>query len=409
MRLSTLLALALVGPPPSEAEPAPITGAIAIEWIGEEPDGDLRVELREQLAGLDGRPLALVQDRALARARVAVSRELPREIVDVHARLRSELDAADQAFRAGDFADAEQALAGVLASLAQHPELPGAASMAREAHLLDAMLAWSAGRRDAAAQALALVLVLDPEAMLSTRRAPPELVEAYRVDQAALVAAREATWIEPRVVIAGDDADALVRELELEIDGVPGSRPVPPGRHFLVAQLPGRSPIAALHEVGEVWTIDPPAERIAAHEPDTQAQAQLLCEVLGLELLVLALQRDDRIGVQAHRCGQGFGVRSIAAREQLGALLSGALVGEFVGERATLTDAWPLLAPPSVDPPPPRDTPPPRKPWYRKGWVWGTSVGALALVGGAIATGVVLSATPSSPRIEIDADDFIAR
>lgn len=407
MRLSTLLALALVGPPPSEAEPAPITGAIAIEWIGEAPDADARVELREQLAALDGRPLALVQDRALARARVAVSRELPREIVDVHARLRSELDAADQAFRAGDFADAEQALAGVLASLAQHPELPGAASMAREAHVLDAMLAWSAGRRDAATQALAHALVLDPEAMLSTRRAPPELVEAYRVDQAALLATRDTTWIEPRVVIEGDDAAAL--ELELEIDGVPGSRPVPPGRHFLFAQLPGRSPIAALHEVGEVWTIEPPPERIAAHEVVTHAQAQQLCEVLGLELLVLALQRDDRIGVQAHRCGQGFGVRSIAAREQLGALLSGALVGEFVGERATLTDAWPLFAPPSLDPPPPRDTPPPRKPWYRKGWVWGTSVGALALVGGAIATGLVLSATPSSPRIEIDADDFIAR
>jgi hypothetical protein len=111
--------------------------------------------------------------------------------------------------------------------------------------------------------------------------------------------------------------------------------------------------------------------------------------------------------VQAHRCGQGFGARAIAAREQLGSLLATVLVGEFAGERATLADAWPLLAAPPVVTPPLADTPP-RKPWFRKGWVWGTSVGALALVGGAIATGVVLAATPSSPRIEIDADDFIA-
>lgn len=406
MRIPTALALALLAAPAAPGEPTPIGGGIAIEWLGEEPDAATRLELREQLAELDGRPLALVQDRALARARVAVSRELPRELIEVHARLRSELDGADQAFRAGDFADAEQSLIGVLASLEQHPELPGAASMAREARLLDALLAWSAGRHAAAEQSLALALALDPEALLSTRRAPPELVEAYRVHQAELLAARESTWVSPRVVIEGEPAQEI--EIELEIDGVPGSRPVPAGRHFLVAQLPGRPPVAALHEVGEVWTIPLAPERISAHEPDTRAQAERVCEALGLEILVLALQRDDRVGVQAHRCGQGFGARAIAASDPLGDALARMLASDFDGERATLADAWPTLASPPIDTPP-RVDPPPRKPWVRKGWVWGTSVGALALVGGAIATGVLLSASPSSPRIEIDADDFIAR
>jgi hypothetical protein len=406
VRIPALLALALLAGPPASEVAEPIAGAIAIEWLGEEPDAAARLDLRERVATLDGRPLALVQDRALARARVAVSREVPRETIDVHRGLRRELDGADQAFRAGDFAEAEQALARVLASLEQHPQLPGAASMAREARLLEALLAWSAGRRDAAEQALALALVLDPEALLSTRRAPPELVEAYRVRQTELLAVRAGGWVEPRVEIEGGEAVEL--EIELEIDGVLGSRPVPPGRHFLVAYVPGREPVAALHEVGETWTIVPGVERIAAHEVDTHARAEALCEVLGVEVLVLALQRDERVGVQAHRCGQGFGPRWIGAPEQLGSGLQTMLGGGFAGESATLADAWPAPTLAPVEPPPRVDTPP-RKPWYRKGWVWGTSVGALALVGGAIATGVVLSSSPASPRIEVDADDFIAR
>lgn len=406
--LASILLLALAPPDP---EPARVAGAIAVQWRAEEPDEGLRLDLRERLAGLDGRPLAMVLDRALPRARVAVSRELPSELVATYAGVRAGLDRADAAYREGRFGEATQALAELLAELARVPELPGAAAMAREARLLEASLAWASGDRSAAEQALARALVLDPEARLSTRRAPPELVERYAALQVELLAARETSWVEPRVVLeSATESEIEIEiesEIEIEIDGVLGSRSVPAGDHFVVVYRPGAPPLAALRALDEAWTIRPGPERIPDTEPDAREQAERICSALELELLVVAERREGRVGLQAHRCGQGFGPRWLGEREQLGAGVAAIVAGPFAAELGSLAAVWPVPAAltPPTEPPPVGEGP--RKPWYRKGWIWGTSVGVAAIVGGAIATGVVLAATPDSSGVVVDADDFI--
>ncbi len=407
MRILALL-LILAQAPADPAAPARlegVDGAIAVHWRltesapqSDEPDESLRASLRERLAAVDGRPSAAVHDGALTRARIAVSRELPATVREVHGELRAELDRADAAFRAGSFIDAEQTSASVLARLATHPELPGAAAMARETQLLTAALAWAAGDRGAAEQALAAALRLDPEALLSTKRAPPELVARYRVLQIELLTGRETTWIEPSITVEPGS--------EIEIDGVPGLRPVPIGEHFVVVYREGREPVARLLATTDAWTVEPGHERIAASDPDQHPEAEALCQTLELEILVVAERRGPQIGLQAHRCGLGFGPRWIGERERLDLGVAAILAGPFDTHEATLLGAWPLANEPELAPPVRSDDTPPR-PWFRKGWVWATSVGVLAVVGGAIATGVVLG-TPASPGgLLVDANDFI--
>lgn len=388
----------------------PVEGAIAVHWVLGEPDDppdapdeSLRASVREQLAGLDGRPSAAVRDRALTRARVAVSRERPAAVRAIHGELRARLDGADAAFREGRFGEAEQAMASVLTELAEHPELPGAAGIAREAWLLSAAIAWAAGDRDEAEQALRAALVLDPEAVLSTRRVAPELVARHRTIQAELLEGRETTWLEPTIV------DASASPIEIEIDGVPGLRRVPPGEHFVVVYREGHEPSATLQQASEPWSGQPGRERIADVDPDHQAQAEALCRTLELDLLVLAERRGAQIGLQAHRCGAGFGPRWIGERERLAVGVKAIAAGPFDAERAALVGAWPTQViaevPVVVELP---DQQPPTRPWYRKGWIWGTSAGVVAVIGGAIATGVVLGASSlRGPGLVVDADDFI--
>jgi hypothetical protein len=385
----------------------PIPGAIAVHWRmgdaehpSEDPDESLAVSLRERLAGLDGRPSAAVRDRALTRARVAVSHERPAAVRAIHGRVRVLLDGADAAFREGRFDEAEQAIASVLTELAGHPELPGAAAIAREAWLLSAALAWSASDHDRADQALRAALVLDPEALLSTRRVRPELVARYEAIQDELLGSRE-TWIEPSISAAAGT------EIEIEIDGVAGLRRVPPGEHFVVVYRDGHEPVARLQEVSEAWTVEAGRERIADVDPDQQTQAEALCSTLELDLLVVAERRGPQIGLQAHRCGEGFGPRWIGERERLASGVAAIVAGPFDAEQATLAGVWPA----SVIADEPRiarvDEPTPTRPWYRKGWIWGTSVGVAAVVGGAIATGVVLGSATARPGLVVDANDFI--
>jgi hypothetical protein len=397
--LALLLAFTQAPTDPGEGEP--ISGPIAVHWRIDEPDEALATSLREHLAQLDGRPTAAVRDRAVARARVAVSRERPEAIRAIHGELRALLDGADAAFREGRFDEAEQSIASVLSGLAGHPELVGAAAMAREAWLLAAAIAWAAGDRDRAEQALSAALVLDPEALLSTRRAPPELVARYRAIQTELLDERETTWIEPTIT----EAEGVA--MEIEIDGVPGLRRVPPGEHFVVVQREGHEPVAQLLAVDEAWTVEAGHERIAEVDPDHADQAEALCETLELDMLVLAERRDSRIGLQAHRCGAGFGPRWIGERERLATGVAAIVVGPFDAEQSSLAGPWPSSR--IVDTPesPLTDDPTPPKPWYRKGWIWGTSVGVAAVIGGAIATGVVLSSSPGRRGLVVDADDFI--
>ncbi|PRP90564.1 hypothetical protein ENSA5_63670 [Enhygromyxa salina] len=386
--------------------------AIAVQWRsgaeGDEPDASLRASVRELIAGRDGRAPESVMDRALDRARVAVSRELPADLRERQRSLRAGLDEADGAYRGGRFDDARAELAEVLDRLHETPELPGAAASAREAHLLAAKIAWALGEVELAEAALADALRVDPEAQLSVREAAPELVERHQAIQSALLAGRDRDWIEPQLSLP-DGATGL----SVEIDGVPGSRPLPPGPHFMVVRRDGHEPVAAWRGADQPWTPSLGAERVpndpnAATATDAIDAIDAICEVLALDLLVVAERRGARVGLQAHRCGAGFGPLWIGPRDQLGEGIAVALDGPFESASASLPGPWPvvLVEPPAgpVD----DEVGPVERPWYRRGWVWGTSAGVAAAVVGGVVAGVLVGGRDRAPAsLDIDANDFI--
>lgn len=371
--------------------------SIAVEWRGEDQHDDaLHRSLRAALAGLDGRPADAIPERAHERAGIAVAHELPVELRELRREARAHLDRADEAYRQGRFDDALAELGAALERLDTAPAIPGAAASAREAHLLAAKLAWARSDHDAADAALHSALILDPEAQLSIREAAPALVDRYHALQAQLLAGREHDWPTPTIT----DASAL----ELEFDGVAGLRPLPPGRHVAVAHQAGRSPVAAWIEADGTWTPSFAAARLP-EDPDRAATD--ICETLGLDRLVYAEHRDARVGVQVYNCQHGFGPLWTGPRERLDDGVAQALAGPFDGERLTLADPWPVLVP--IDVPPPTPTPDrvPR-PWYRRGWVWGTSASVAAVVVGGIVTGVVLAGRERpGPTLHVDSNQFI--
>lgn len=379
----------------------PPSGGVAVEWRGAEaPDDPLRIAVREAIAEVDGRPLAAVPDQALARARVAVSRELPATIRELRAELRAGLDQADAAYRAGRFDEARGSIDRTLASLRAHPELPGAAASAREAHLLAARIAWARGETDEAERALSDALRLDPEARLAARQAPPELIERYRTLQETLLAARESGWITPKVVIDGQ----LDPSASVEIDGVPGLRAVPPGEHFVIVFRDGHEPIAAWRELDVEWTVPDALERIST---DVDVEHEALCRALALDVLVLAERRGADLGLQGYRCGVGYGPLWSGKREGLVAAAAMILAGPFDASAASLADPWKKPVPEpvveDVGPIGPVD-----RPWYRRGWIWGTSTGVAAVIVGGVVAGVLLGGRrPPAATLNIDADDFI--
>ena len=380
----------------------PATGGVALQWRGAETPGpSLRLAVRGAVAELDGRALEAVPDRALARARVAVSREYPAAIRELRAELRVELNEADAAYRQGRFDDARALLDTLLASLHAHPEVPGAAASAREAHLLAARVAWAAGETSKAERALAAALRLDPEARLSTRRAPPDLVERHRTLQSTLLATRETDWIAPIVKTGGAGTDPATT---VEIDGVPGLRPVPPGPHFVVVYRDGHQPVAAWRELDVEWAAASAAERISTN-PDVEHEA--VCRALGLEVLVIAERRGAIIGLEGYRCGAGFGPVWSGNRERLDAGVTAIFAGPFDGAQPGLGGRWAPLIPevdgegsdPTIEAP---------RPWFRRGWIWGTSAGVAVAIAGGVVAGVLLGGRkPPGPSLEIDAGTFL--
>jgi hypothetical protein len=374
---------------------------MAVEWRGSEAaDETLRLAVREALAGVDGRWPEAVPDQALERARVAVSRELPATTRELRADLRRSIDEADAAYREGRFTEVRGLIDETLASLRANPQLPGAAASARELHLLAARLAWAAGDAAIAEQALLEALRLDPEAALAARRAPPELVERYQALQAELEARRESDWVSPRLIV---DGRVLGADAEVEIDGLPGLRPVPPGPHFVLVFRDGHEPVAAWRELDSPWTVPAAAERITT---DLDVEHENICRALALDRLILAERRGPVVGLQGYECGVGFGPLWSGNREglQTGAAL--VLAGPFDAERSSLAGSWtragePVSAP--VD-----EAIDERRPWHRRGWIWGTAAGATAVIVGGVVAGVLLGGRERPrPSLDIDADTFL--
>lgn len=344
-----------------------------------------------------------IVDDAVRRARQVVAHGVPRAQAEQAESLDAALvDAATQ-YRTGALDAATATLDGIAAAVKTDPILPGAVGILWRAHVLRAQIAGTRGDDEGVSAALLAAIALDPEARPSTRRVPPAIVGRHAELLAEALADR-AQWASIEVRVKGGAA------AQVEIDGRPQLGPVMPGPHLVVVRRPGRAPIGREVEAGaELLVPDEPPE-IEDTPPRNAQEAEKICEVTALGRLVLARERDGRLGLQAYVCGEGFGEPWFgnpgeAASGGLARVLTGPPEPETIAR--VFGDAlWPAPVR-AVDARSPTDGPvdrtPPPKAWYRRWWVW-------ALVGGAVAagvtTGAVLGTRSDSPSISVDADQF---
>lgn len=343
-----LLAAALHVAPAPATEPAARSGdavggeAVGVVWHDQATVAPaIQQRLREELALRAGTRRTVVGDAsALARARVAL--ELPRARVDVAVGWRSQLDEAIAAYRAGRLPDAHVAVTGVLEAVRTDPVVPGAARLAWRAHVLRAQLSWAEGDTVGLEQAIAAAVALDPEAKPSTREVPPPVVEAYLRQREAVVAQAFA-W--PSLPVSGPAGAVLA----LEIDGVPGQRPVPPGEHMVVVRRPGVPPVGAVVHTAAPWTVPDDAPVLPPGLPADREVAERICESAELDVLVLARRQGERLGLQAYACGEGFAVAWFQGRDGWGPGLEHVLAareGEHeAAPRLHLDAPWPAVEP----------------------------------------------------------------
>jgi hypothetical protein len=357
----------------------------------------------ELIARAGSRRAAVVADAStLARARVAL--ELPRPRLDVVAGWRSLLDEASTAYRAGQLPAARLAVSGLLEVVQADPVVPGSAALAWRAHVLRAQLSWAEGDTAGLEQAIAAAVALDPEAKPSTRQVPPPVVEAY-LRQREAVLAEAASW--PSLTLSGPPGVAFA----VEIDGVPGRRPVPPGEHLVVVRRPGVAPVGAVVHTSTPWAIPDEAPVLRPGLPLDREAAQRICESAEVGWLVLARLRDDRLGLQRYACGAGFGPAWYEARDGWVPGLDHVIAGPhegFVAEPVLHGDQpWPAV------PPPPRPRPVVSSDGYAipyrarllRALPWVLIGGAIA---GAVTVGVLFGGDPS-PSLAIDGNGFLRR
>lgn len=352
-------------------------------------------------------PEQVLQDAIVLARRLEAYRLDPaaaREISDLQARV----DLAIAQFRAGDLPAAAAQADVVLDRLRQRPGLPMASSMAWRLHVLRGRIAWTRADDDATAEAWRAAIAVDPQAQLSGREVPPDVVASYETVRAEVLANR-ASWVVPSFETVDIDG------AQVEVDGIGGLRPVPPGEHFVVVHWPGAASRAGVFD-GQPLTLEAPEVMVPADLPRTRAAAQRICERLELDVLVMARRRGARFGVQSYACGDDFGQPWYSEGAALDALTDADWdTRRYEGERGVLLDPapWPEPAPPLVadvgEPlgpirPGGGDAVQPAKPWFRRAWIW---VVAGSLVAGAVTTGVVLGTREPSSSVVVT-DDFLS-
>ncbi|MCX4244646.1 hypothetical protein [Paraliomyxa miuraensis] len=393
-----------VGPAVAPAvDPTDVAGGetIGVVWHDQATVAPaLQQRLVDELAMRAGLPRqAVIEDAsALARARVTLS--LPRASLEKVAGWRSMLDEASAAYREGQLPAARSAVDGLLETVLAAPTVPGAATLAWQAHVLRAQLSWAEGDAEGFERALAAAVALDPETTPSTRQVPPPVVEAYARQQAAVLA-EASRW--PSLQISGGSQGPLA----VEIDGVPGRRPVPPGDHLVVVRRPGHAPVGAVVSTDAPWVVPEDASVLDPGLPTDREMAERLCDFSGADWLLLARLRDDRLGVQRYACGQGFGAAWYEERDGWTPGIDHVLATGGFEATAVLHDdePWPAVAPPprarsivlsSSSFVSPRDRLRRAVPWLLIGGV----------IAGAVTVGVVVGGEPR-PDLSIDGKGFL--
>jgi len=418
---TVLFALAFAGPASIDA-PDGNRHTVGVVW-DDEATGSSKIQQRvvDTLAETPAqRGAGQVETRTVVnmadqRARVAVGVELPRARADHVVRLGQGLADATTRFREGDLPAADSAAQGVLAALDADPLLPGAAALAFAAHMLRVQVAWTAGD-DVLARSLAhQAVVLDPEAVLSTRQFPPAVVALHEEVRASIVAARD-TWTPIDI-----NVDPRTGPVTVEVDGRPGRRRVPSGRHCVVVRRPGRAPVGFWTEPGSPVVVPSSPELIPAGLPQDATAADIICDRAGVDMLIFAEVRAGRMAMEGYVCGEGYGRTWFSEPYAPVASSPGPTDSELTdgvawvldlsevthtGSRLIGRERWPKPKPKPTkvvrrDNPPP---PPPTKPWFRRAWVWSV-IGGVVVAG--VTTGAVLGTREQPAEIVVDADTFL--
>ncbi|MCA9649128.1 MAG: hypothetical protein H6712_02230 [Myxococcales bacterium] len=393
-------ALGVTGPP--AIEPGPDGGdAIGIAWHDQ---ATVAPEIQQRLARAVGDGPVVLDAPALARARVAL--ELGRERMDQAPRWAAQLEDAAAAYRGGEIERAHLEVIALLDAIRSDPVVPGAARLAWRAQVLRGQLAWAEGDAEQTREALAAAIAIDPEARPSTREVPPPVVEAYSQQRAAVVA-ETSQW--PTLEIHAPDGEPFA----IEIDGVPGRRAVPPGEHLVVVRRPGVAPLGTVMRADEPWVLPPAEPVLPPGLPPDEATAQRICDSADLGWLVLARERDGRLGLQRFTCGGGFSEPWIEAREGWGPgvawLRSVAREGESAEPMLHLDDPWPPL--PALPRPAPRiaadggHAGSHGRARLRRALPWLLISGVIA---GSVTVGVLLGTEPGAD-LAIDGNGFLGR
>lgn len=405
--LATLVAVA--GPPSSESrEPVDATGreSIGVAWHDQATVApDVQQRLADELAlarGVDRSSLVL-DASAVAAGRVAqtVARARVQEAIAWH----DQLEQAVRAYRAGELEQAQAGLTTLLSRVRADPVSPGAATVAWRAHVLRGQLAWAQGDTEGLASAVAAAVALDPGATLSTRQVPPPVAEAYERQRAAIEADR-ARW--PTLEISSPPAGPWA----VEIDGVPGWRPVPPGEHLVVVRRPGHAPVGAVVDPAVPWPFPEASAVLEPGLPSTREAAQQVCEHAALGWLLLARVRDGRLGLQRYTCGEGFGPPWYQQRDGvppgLGHVLAVPEQGWSAEPVLHRDDPWPRLEPVPITAPPvvmmlPDDSARTPRARLRRALPW-------LLIGGVVASAVVVGVvvgTDPGANLAVDGNSFL--
>jgi hypothetical protein len=397
-----VVALAVAAPLEAESE------RVGVAWHSQATvDAATRQRLAQEVARELGVEAEQVIPDAIPQAQRLVAHEVDPDDARDLADLSGRLEAATALFRGGELQLARQQARAVLEQLRRAPDLPGAAGLAWQTHVLFARMEWTAGDPAGAAEALRRAVALDPDAELSTRRVPPDLAELYEAERATTLSGR-AEWIQPSLGID-------LRGAQVELDGRIGMRPLPPGEHFVVVRWPGTPPASGVVGGNTPLQLTRPRTRVGGALPVRVASAERICEVLELRQLLLARVRDGRLGLQAYRCGSGYGeawysdegADDAATWGGVGvAMAVDAPQRAFRRKRSPLLDRtpWPETTPRVAS----RDgggkegtrvDEPPKKPWYRRAWIW-------VLVGGVVVAGVTTGAVLGTrePDREIEAN-----
>jgi hypothetical protein len=380
--------------------PEPSAANVGVVWYDE---ATVAPAAKQRLvAGLRARsalPIAVIPD-ALERARRVVAEEIPRAVVERQIARTRALDDAEAAYRAGRLAGALGTALHVQTDLRAEPIAPGTAHLLARSHLLVAQIHWTEGDATASDAALSAAIVLDPSGHASPRRLPPELVERHAALQKRVLEDRSRTWIELGVFVHDEGA-------EIEIDGIVGARPVPPGEHVVVVRRPGALPVAAI--VATSWNVPLPQVELGPGLPRNRGAAERMCDALDLQRIVLARKRGERFGVQGYECGAGYGPPWFGDEPKIAEGAASALgigvVAGFDADVVAIASArpWPKPAEVTTTTPGKVDTPP-KKPWYKRAWIW-TIIGGVVVAG--VVTGAVLGTRAQDGGVGVDADSFL--